>query len=180
MKLLLHVCCAPCLSGAHLALAGEGFDLTGYFYNPNIHPKDELARRIDNLRKYDVITDSRSIIVDDYDPGILSEYAENNAEKCRACFSERLGSTAEYAKRNGFDAFSTTLLISPYQKHELIRTVGEEVSDVHGVDFFYRDMRPFYRESVNISKAMGLYRQRYCGCNFSKESKNGQAVVASK
>ena len=180
MKLLLHVCCAPCLSGAHLALAGEDFDLTGYFYNPNIYPADELARRIDALRKYDVIAGSRSIIVDDYDPGILSEYGQNNEGKCGACFSERLGSTAEYAKQNGFDAFSTTLLISPYQKHELIRSVGEEVSERSGVYFYYGDMRPFYRESVNISRSIGLYRQRYCGCNFSKESKNGQAVVVSK
>jgi hypothetical protein len=157
-----------------LALAGEGFDLTGYFYNPNIYPEEEFARRAEALRRYDGITGSRSIIIDEYDAGILSEFAGNNEERCRDCFIERLGSAAKYAKRNGFDAFSTTLLISPYQKHELIRSVGEEGSERYGVDFYYRDMRPFYRESVNVSRAMGLYRQKYCGCNFSKPARGGQ------
>ncbi len=180
MKLLLHVCCAPCFSGANLALAGEGLDLTGYFYNPNIYPAEELAKRIGTLRKYDEITGRRSIIIDEYNDAILSEFGGDNEEKCRDCFFERLGATADYAKENGFDIFSTTLLISPYQKHELIRSVGEEVSGKHGIDFYYKDMRPFYRESVNISRSIGLYRQNYCGCNFSKENRHEQAFIASK
>ncbi len=179
-KVLLHTCCAPCLSGANQAFAKEDLDVTGYFYNPNIHPKVELDKRIEALRIYSDIKKFNAIIIDSYDLELFkSDVVDRAGERCFNCYRFRLNAAADYAGRNGFDCFSTTLLISPYQKHDLVRAAGEEVSKQYGMEFYYRDMTPFYQESIRISKAMGLYRQRYCGCYISKEIKNEQVAVAS-
>ena len=170
-KVLCHTCCAPCLSGANMAFAKEDLDVTGYFYNPNIHPRDELARRIDALRTYSEIQKFRTIIIDDYDVELFNrDVVEVSGERCVNCYRIRLEAAAQYAGQNGFDSFSTTLLISPYQKHDRIKSVGEELSVKYGIDFYYKDLRPYYKESIRISKEMGLYRQRYCGCYVSKET----------
>jgi epoxyqueuosine reductase len=179
-KVLLHACCAPCLSGAEKAFAEEDIEVTGYFYNPNIHPKDELARRIEALRAYSDIKKLNTVIVDEYDiEAFKKDVVDRPGERCINCYRLRLEATAAYAGRGGFDRFSTTLLISPYQKHDEIKAVGEEIANRYGIEFYYRDLRPYYRESVRISKEMGLYRQRYCGCYISEEIRNEQVSVAS-
>lgn len=180
-KLLLHTCCAPCLSGTHPVLAREGFSITGYFYNPNIQPQDELVRRLVALREYLALKNIDPMIIDNYDDGLFEkEVVGKPGDRCRNCYSLRMNATASYAEKNGFDAFSTTLLLSPYQKHDIIRGVGEEISRKYGVEFYYHDLRPFYGESVRISKMMGLYRQKHCGCYLSREKKDEQVSFASR
>jgi hypothetical protein len=179
-KLLLHTCCAPCLSGANIVLIKEDLDVTGYFYNPNIQPQDELARRAEALKKYSTASDFNAIIIESYDiRSFEREVAGKPGGRCGSCYRLRLEAAARYAKQNRYDCFSTTLLLSPYQKHDLVKSVGEETSKKHGIGFYYRDLRPFYAESVRISKETGLYRQKYCGCLQSKEKKNEQVSLAS-
>ena len=109
------------------------------------------------------------IISPDYD---IIEYfrrvAGHETERCRHCFELRLTRTAEAAKANGYDGFTTTLLISPHQKHELIKEIGEKVAGEKGVEFFYADLRKRYSDSRHITKPMNLYRQQYCGCLYSE------------
>lgn len=168
MKLLLHTCCAPCLSGAYKPLAGEGHDIAGYFFNPNIQPEEEMGLRIEALKKYSDKTQLKAVIVGSYDPEIFKrQVLSASGDRCFNCYVLRLSATALYAAANGYETFSTTLLLSPYQKHDMIRTAGEEVSQRSGIEFLYRDLRPYYRDSVEISKSMDLYRQKYCGCILS-------------
>jgi len=167
-KLLLHTCCAPCLSGANEAFLNSGLDITGYFYNPNIHPQLELVERVRALNKYSELKKFNAIIIDGYDIDLFKkEVVDRSGDRCVNCYRLRLESTAEHAAVNSFDRFSTTLLLSPYQKHDMIRIVGEDVSRKYGIKFYYRDLRPFYSGSVKTSKEMGLYRQKYCGCYLS-------------
>jgi hypothetical protein len=105
-----------------------------------------------------------------FDPELFDkEVMARTGDRCENCYRLRLGETAKYAKNNGFDSFSTTILISPYQKHELVRKVGEELSKSYGIIFFYRDFRADYKSSIVASKQMRMYRQKYCGCSKSIE-----------
>lgn len=179
-KLLLHTCCAPCLSGVDKALAGDSFDVTGYFYNPNIHPESELERRVEALKKYSSITGANTIIIDNYDIDLFNKEAvDKDGDRCGNCYRLRIEAAAGYAKQNGYDLFSTTLLLSPYQKHDLIKSIGEGISRKYGIEFYYKDFRPFYAESVRISKETGLYRQKHCGCYISGGIRNEQVSLAS-
>jgi predicted adenine nucleotide alpha hydrolase (AANH) superfamily ATPase len=164
-KMLLHACCGPCLSGADKALSDKGFCITGYFYNPNIHPEEEFNKRIDSLEKFSSDKGLLSIIDFTYDIALFDkEVMGKPGDRCENCYRLRLDRTAKYAADNNFDLFSTTLLLSPYQKHDKIKAVGEELSEKYKVGFHYMDMRPYYKGSIETSKQMGLYRQKYCGC----------------
>jgi epoxyqueuosine reductase len=167
-KLLLHVCCAPCLSGSNEPIQEEGFDITGYFYNPNIHPSLELNSRIDALKKYSSAKKIDMLIYDE--PGLdiyENEVAGKPGNRCFNCYSLRLNRTARVAANGSYDAFSTTISISPYQDHEQLIKAGLIAERIYGVKFHYKDLRPFYKRSIEISKEMGLYRQKYCGCYLS-------------
>lgn len=163
-KLLLHTCCGPCLTGADIALSKEDLEFTAFFYNPNIQPEEEHARRLDSFRKYVAQKNIKTVEHDD------SKAQKFEPGDCESCYRIRLNEAAKYAKANGYDSFSTTLLISPYQKHELIKSIGECFAGKYSVPFKYVDMRPFYRDSVSRSKELSLYRQKYCGCLFSRDS----------
>jgi hypothetical protein len=180
-RLLLHTCCAPCLSGAHEALLEDGLDITSYFYNPNIHPEEEFKRRIECLKKYSEIKKISTVIVADYGIELFEKsISRNSGDRCINCYELRLEAAAIYASVNNFDCYSTTLLISPYQKHDIIKKIGEELAGKYNINFFYKDLRPYYKESVSISKLMGLYRQKYCGCYLSEGEKNGQNIIAAR
>ncbi len=167
-KLLLHVCCAPCLSGTDKALADKDFCITGYFYNPNIHPEVEFNKRLDALKTYSNAKSFLTIVDVTYNIGMFDrEVIDKPGDRCENCYRLRLDRTARYAADNKFDQFSTTLLLSPYQKHDKLKTIGEDMSRKYGVEFYYQDLRPHYHESITISKQMGLYRQKYCGCRLS-------------
>lgn len=172
MRVLLHTCCAPCTTFCRKSLEEEGIEVTGYFYNPNIHPYKEFERRRDTMRDYAARTGFNVVYSDSYD---LEDFIRNvvfrESERCRFCYHMRLSRAAAAAKEQGFDAFSTTLLISPYQKHDLIRQVGELISQEVSIPFLYRDFRTGYRDSVKMSREMGLYRQPYCGCIYSEKER---------
>ena len=171
MKLLLHICCGPCVLYPIRKLAVNKFKkIVGYYYNPNIHPPSEYKRRRDALLgaekrlNFEVIYPRYKL--EEYFKKIVPE--EDSPKRCGLCWKLRLSETAEFAKENGFNAFSSTLLISPYQNHEAIKEIGYDVAREKGVNFYYEDFRKGFRESQEEAKREDLYRQRYCGCVFSE------------
>ncbi len=177
-RILLHVCCSPCLIYPVKKLRDLGCELTGYFYNPNIHPQEEYNRRKNALFGYakrinfDLIF-SPAHEEQDYFKSIAGN--DNRPERCQICWYLRLKKTAEVAKELDFGWFSTTLLVSPYQDISLVRESGERAAFQSGVNFYFHDFRPGYKESVCISKAEDMYRQKYCGCEFSRAERNIKA-----
>ncbi len=147
--------------------------MTALFFNPNIHPYSEYLRRLDAFTVY---TGDHG--VETLEPGSdegmeewLRSIVYREGQRCRLCFTMRLERTAALAKENEFDAFSTTLLYSRFQKHDLLRTVGEAISEKSGVPFVYRDWRKGWNEGVKEYRKLGLYRQKYCGCIFSEKER---------
>ena len=173
MKLLLHTCCAPCSVYCIEYLRTNKIEPTIYWYNPNIHPYKEYEKRKETLEEYAKIIKVESVFVDEYG---LKEFAKNTVNdlenRClNYCYKVRLESTAKYAKENGYTAFSTTLLISPYQKHEIIKEIGEQIAKEYGLEFLYIDFREGFRKGLAKAREMGLYMQKYCGCVFSEEER---------
>jgi len=168
MKLLLHTCCGPCLLMPYDGLKG-GYDISVFYYNPNIDTKDEYEKRLAVAKNHAEVNNIQFVEVE-YDPVEYSEAVASDASKpnrCIACYGLRLKKAALNAKRNGFDAFTTTLLGSPYQYHDELNAVGANVSKIMGIDFLYRDFRPLYQDGVRVSKELGMHRQNYCGCRYS-------------
>jgi predicted adenine nucleotide alpha hydrolase (AANH) superfamily ATPase len=171
MKLLMHICCAPCLAYPYEVIAqmmekGEIETFAGYFHNPNIHPQEESERRKDAVKVFAAAKNIDVAYSDAFEMQKWLDFRGPKDARCEMCYAGRLEETAKRAKELGFDAFSTSLLVSPYQKHEMIRSIGESVALKHGVDFFYRDFREGYRRGQNIAREMDLYRQKYCGCAY--------------
>lgn len=169
MKLLLHVCCGPCSTYPLKVLKEEGHDIRGYFYNPNIHPYTEFKKRLDTFTDYAEKIQLPVIIDDNYE---VEKYLRNivfrEGDRCRICYSIRLRRAAQIARKGNFEGFTTTLLVSPFQKHELIKDIGDAVGKEMGVPFYYWDFRTGYKEGVQISKEEKMYRQQYCGCIYSE------------
>jgi hypothetical protein len=154
-------------------LKGEGMDLHGLFFNPNIHPEEEYLKRKENVEIFSRAENIPVELWDDMRQEVWENYKGSDEDRCNMCYSIRLDKTASIAKEKGFDAFSTTLLVSPYQKHELIKEIGERLAKKYGIDFYYKDFRPGFRQGQQQAREMGLYRQKFCGCIVSfNESKN--------
>jgi predicted adenine nucleotide alpha hydrolase (AANH) superfamily ATPase len=172
MKVLLHVCCANCAIYPVQVLREKGSDVTGYFFNHNIHPYQEFRRRLDTVHDYAGQVALPLIIDDTYAlDEFLANVAGNPAQRCLYCYQSRLEATARTAAGHGFDAFSTTLLYSRYQQHEVIRACGEELGRRYGVEFIYEDFRSGWQAGIVASKTLGLYRQQYCGCIYSERDR---------
>lgn len=174
-RILFHICCAPCLSGTHDMLLERGIGVDGFYFNPNIQPYSEWQKRLDTIKEY-VKEKPFFVYVDPtYEIGtwlrkaIREEDAGRN--RCAVCIKQRLEKTAEFAKEKGYRAFSTTLLLSTYQPHLLIKDLGEEVAKDKGVEFFYEDFRVKWSKSLTLSRKMRLYRQQYCGCVLSEQDR---------
>jgi hypothetical protein len=150
----------------------KGDAVVGYFFNPNIHPYQEYQKRLDALKQYSERVGLKVIYRDEY---LLEEFLRNVShrveERCQYCYSVRLEATAQEAKKEGFDGFSTTLLQSTHQNHALIKETGERVAQEIGIPFYYEDFRQGWKKGVEVSKAMGLYRQQYCGCIYSEKER---------
>jgi predicted adenine nucleotide alpha hydrolase (AANH) superfamily ATPase len=170
--LLVHTCCAPCLIAPHRQLKEEGIRHGVFWFNPNIHPYTEYKARLDTLKAFAEKEGLPLLLADGYG---LDEFVKNTigdlANRCEYCYRTRLEATAKTAAEQGFSAFTTTLLYSKYQKHELIRQVAEEMSAKYGIPFFYRDWRSLWQEGIELSKREQMYRQKYCGCIFSEEER---------
>jgi epoxyqueuosine reductase len=175
MRILLHTCCAPCATQPIRALTSDSHLVVAYFHNPNIHPAAEFAHRLGALLKLTELWGIGRIVDPEY--GLQHfvrcvDGVELDAERCARCYAMRLDAAAKQAVEQGFDAFSTSLLVSPYQKHDLIARAGEESAERHKIPFHYRDFRDGFRETRAIAKEIGLYRQKYCGCLFSERDRH--------
>ena len=173
MKLLMHTCCAPCSVYCIDSLRKEEIEPTVYWYNPNIHPYMEYKARRDTLKEYTKSINVEAIFEEDYG---LDNFCKNVigdlSNRCmNYCYPIRLEQTAKFAKENGYDTFTTTLLVSPYQNHEGICEVAERIAKVYDLNFLYRDFRVGFREGQAKARELGLYMQKYCGCIFSEESR---------
>jgi epoxyqueuosine reductase len=170
-KLLLHVCCGPCATATLDWLRAEVTrEITGLFYNPNIHPEAEYQRRRAGMEQVSQALELPLLISGEEDGLVayLREIAFREAERCRVCYAMRLAQTAKQAAAENYEVFSTTLLISPYQNQEEINRIGKALSKLWGPDFLFQDLRPYYPASRQKAKALGLYQQKYCGCIFSE------------
>jgi len=172
MNTLLHICCAPCANQCIDALKGEEIGVTGFWYNPNIHPFTEYRARRNCLREYAQEIGLPLIEQNDYAlRPFIREVAEDIAHRCEKCYCLRLFATAKTAKEQGFDSFTSSLFISPYQNHELMREVALRAQDAFGVAFLYRDFRPLFKAGQETAREKGFYMQKYCGCVFSEEER---------
>ena len=173
MKLLMHTCCAPCSVYCIDSLRRENIEPTLYWYNPNIHPYTEYKARRDTLVEYTKNINVNAIFKEEYG---LREFCKNVVEDLETrcsnyCYRVRLEQTVKYAKENGYDTFTTTLLVSLYQNHEELKKICEKLAKEYNINFLYRDFRVGFREGQAKARELGLYMQKYCGCIFSEEDR---------
>lgn len=170
MNILLHICCASCAIFPVEELKKEGHKAAGFFYNPNIHPYSEYIKRKAEVEKY-VSANAVNVISSDYDIQNYFQhivYHEKMKDRCPACWWLRMEKTAVFAKENGFDAFTTTLLGSPYQDHDTIKQICQDIASRLGLKFYYKDFRTGFKKAHDLAKSKGIYCQNYCGCIFSE------------
>jgi len=169
--MLLHVCCAPCATYPVNRLRQLGFSVTGYWYNPNIHPWLEHEARRKSLVAYSQNVQLPVVWQRGYDiVSFLQSVAhhETQGDRCRVYYQMRLHQTAANAQRLGIPRFTTTLLVSPYQDQELIKQIGEKAAAAHQVEFYLENFRRGWPERSRLTREFGLYRQQYCGCVYSE------------
>ncbi|MGB9683079.1 MAG: epoxyqueuosine reductase QueH [bacterium] len=167
MNILLHICCARCAIYPLERLA-DRFEVTGYYFNPNIHPTTEYLLRGEALKEY-ARSKGVNLIIGEYDPKIyFREVSIFQGDRCEVCYIMRLKEIARLGKELKYDYFTTTLLSSPYQKHEKLKEIGEKIAKESGIDFYYEDFRLGWKDSQKIADELGIYKQKYCGCIFSE------------
>ncbi len=176
-KLLLHSCCAPC-SSAVLETLEKSFEITLFFYNPNISPEEEFVSRLDELKRLidEMELKEIDIFTPEYNGDEFKKIAfglENEPEggaRCAKCYRLRLEKSVRYAAENGFDYVTTTLSVSPYKNAEWLNEIGEKLSGEFGVKYLMSDFKKAdgYKRSCELSRKYNLYRQNYCGCIYSK------------
>ncbi len=172
MKTLLHTCCAPCSIYCVDSLRQEGIEPVSYWFNPNIHPYTEYRSRKTTLEEYAKLIQLPLIVDNTYGlRSFVKAVIDDLDRRCLYCYQVRLEQTALYAAAHHFDCFSTTLLVSPYQKHDALIAAGEAAAQKYGVPFLYRDFRVGFQEGQAKARELGLYMQKYCGCIFSEEER---------
>ncbi len=169
MRILLHICCGPCAIYPLRVLRQQGHQVSGYFFNPNIHPYSEFTKRRDTLAGFarDV---SLPLAVDDryeLEP-FLKGALDYGKDRCLFCYRTRMEQTFRQAEEQRVDAVTTTLLYSKYQRHADIVAIAGELSEEYDVPFWYEDFRTGWQEGIAESKRLNMYRQKYCGCIFSE------------
>ena len=185
-KLLLHSCCAPCSSYV-IEYLSKYFEISIYYYNPNIYPEVEYQRRMNELKKFlsEYKTENKVNLVEEdyntkdyYDSVKGLEKLGEKSERCYECYKFRMDMAAKYAKENNFDYFTTTLSISPYKNSDWINEIGASLEDKHCIKYLYSDFkkRNGYKRSLELSKEYKLYRQDYCGCVYSKSERQNNVI----
>ena len=182
MKLLMHTCCAPCSVYCIKSLKEDNIVPDLFWYNPNIHPYIEYKSRRDTLIDYSDKLGLKLIIKEEYGlDDFCRNVIDNLKDRCvDYCYKIRLEETAKYAKENGYDAFTTTLLVSIYQNHEAIIRICEELAEKYNIKFLYKDFRVGFREGQNEARELGMYMQKYCGCIFSEEDRYSKQIKNDK
>ena len=176
----MHICCANCSLFPLRSLSTQQHDITGLWFNPNIHPEDEYTIRLEAVRELEAGNNIPMIYLDGY--GLDAFEAEidrrglerTRPSRCAACYGIRMNETARQCALGEFDAFTTSLLVSPYQSHELLISEAEAAAGLHGVKFHYEDFRPGWQEGQGISRERGYYRQYYCGCHYSRAERDDE------
>lgn len=172
MNLLLHLCCGPCSTYPVKVLREQGIDPQGFFHNPNIHPYREFKKRVTAVS---TMADKMKIPVHiDKEYGLkkyMQKVVFNEEKRCTLCYRMRLEATVRHAKEIGAEAFSTTLLYSRYQQHNMIRRQAEKLAEEYEIPFYYQDFRDGWQEGIETSIEMDLYRQPYCGCIYSEQER---------
>jgi predicted adenine nucleotide alpha hydrolase (AANH) superfamily ATPase len=168
-SVLIHCCCAHCTAYTVKYWQAQGYDTIAFWHNPNIHPYMEHQNRLEAMQTLAANMNFNLIITEGYN---FIEYFRrvvgHESERCAICFDIRLVKTAEKATELGIANFTSTLLISHQQKHDLLKEIGEKLTRNSGVNFLYADLRKRYSDSRHITKPMDLYRQQYCGCVYSE------------
>ena len=167
-KLLMHICCAPCFIMPFYRLR-ESYAVTGFWFNENIHPVREYQNRHQCVKEFALQENIKLIDKNKYGlMDFIKKTIFNQENRCYICYYDRLNMTAQCAKERGFDCFSTSLLYSKRQNHEMLKEIGFTVAKEHSVEFMYQDFREYWKKGIELSKEKGLYRQTYCGCIFSE------------
>jgi len=169
MKLLMHLCCSNCALYPIKNLSSKGIEIKGFWLNPNIHPYIEYKNRLDSLKNLQNIWNLD--IEYDVNYGLkdfLRMVVNREENRCAFCYSLRLEETAKTAKKMGLSGFTTSLLFSPYQKFDMIITIGNEMAKKYSIPFYIEDFRSGWKEGNKLSRELGLYRQKYCGCIYSE------------
>ncbi len=180
-NLLLHACCGPCTVYPVTLLRNDGFDVTAYAYNPNIHPYREFKKRLTTLKTYagnislPILGDSKYGLTE-----FIRKVAFNEKERCEICYITRLEETARMASENHFDSFTTTLLYSKYQNHSLIKKICDSLAEKYDITFLYHDFREGWQEGIDSSIALDMYRQPYCGCIYSEQERYDKSLRKKK
>ncbi len=168
-SVLVHCCCAHCAAYTVGYWRQQGYQVSLLWYNPNIHPYLEHQHRLQAMESLVQEVNLPLIISEGYDLiGYFRQVTGHESRRCQYCFRLRLLKTAEAAQQQGFNAFTTSLLISPHQQHDLLREIGSKIATETGVAFLYADLRKRYSDSRHLTKGLNLYRQQYCGCIYSE------------
>jgi hypothetical protein len=172
MKILIHACCAPCAVYPVNRLMENGYQVMAFFYRHNIHPFTEMMRRQETLTRWAETIGLGVILQKDYTPeDFFRNVVFRETRRCHYCYHDRLQTTAMMAKQGKFDYFTSTLLYSKFQNHELILSMGESIGKSVGVPFYYEDFREGWKYGIDESKRLGMYRQQYCGCIYSEKER---------
>ncbi len=182
-RLLVHACCAPDALFVFGVLK-DGYEVTGFFSNSNIHPREEYDLRLDEARKVARLS-GVPLIEDDYDPegwiALTAKFKDEpeKGRRCDVCYAARLARTAGRAAREGFDAFATVMSLSPWKKAAVMNRIGRQFAARHGIAFLESDFKKKdgFKKSVDLSRAHGLYRQDYCGCVYSRDAARKRAAA---
>ena len=170
MKLLMHICCSNCSLYPFKNLLSQGIDVKGLWFNPNIYPRYEYERRLASLQDLQRLWHVDVEYVDNYGSDTFMRTLENSSDnRCIRCYTVRLEETARTAKKMQLSGFTTSLLVSPYQKFDSIISVGREMEKRYSIPFHVEDYRVGYRAHIPLTRELGLYRQKYCGCVFSEQ-----------
>ncbi|KJR40267.1 protein of unknown function DUF208 [Candidatus Magnetoovum chiemensis] len=169
MKTLIHICCANCALYPITKLLERKMSFEGFWYNPNIHPAEEYIKRLEAVKQIEAKYDLTILYKNVYG---LKEFIRtvvfDEQNSCEHCYSMRLRQTALCAKQRGFEAFTTTLLFSVYQNYDLIIQTGKELESEYDLEFYIEDFRKGWKKGNEMSRALNLYRQKYCGCIYSE------------
>jgi len=180
-KVLIHICCGPCALYPVEALRAEDFDLTGFFFNPNIHPFQEYLKRKEALQEVAINLSLRMLWEEGYQAKDWFRAVSFREEKrCELCYYLRFSETARSARKGKFAYFSSTIFYSKFQKHDSAREIAEAVAKEHQVKFLYRDFREGWKQGIERSLALGIYRQKYCGCVYSEYERFQRAKRVSE
>jgi len=189
-KLLIHSCCAPCSSYC-LEILSQYFEITVFYYNPNIYPPEEYEMRVEEQARFveQFPAKHKITFVEGaydtnrfYDMAKGMEHLKEGGERCFACYELRLRETCEYAKAHGFDFFTTTLSISPLKNAQKLNEIGAALENEYGMKYLYSDFKKQngYKRSTEISKEYDMYRQYYCGCVFSKKQRDDEIAAKAQ